>query len=108
MYNSRRVCPKADSPLLICSLGQLIRENNKSLDKTFVYCYDGIGNITSVKEYSYTEPETDVPNYGNRYAENANNKQQTTEENNKKKRSARNASFLFVPMSTAWENQKLK
>ena len=46
MYNSRRVCPKADSPLLICSLGQLIRENNKPLDKTFVYCYDGIGNIS--------------------------------------------------------------
>ena len=64
MYNSRRVCPKADSPLLICSLGQLIRENNKPLDKTFVYCYDGIGNITSVKEYSYTAPGTDVPSYG--------------------------------------------
>lgn len=48
----------------ICSLGQLIRENNKALDKTFIYCYDGIGNITSVKEYSYTAPGTDVPSYG--------------------------------------------
>ena len=34
--------------------GQLIRENNKSLDKTFVYVYDNIGNITSVKTYGYT------------------------------------------------------
>ena len=36
------------------TFGQLIRENNKSLDKTFVYEYDNIGNITSVKTYGYT------------------------------------------------------
>ena len=35
-------------------LGQLIRENNKALDKTYIYSYNEIGNITSVKEYSYT------------------------------------------------------
>lgn len=33
---------------------QLIRENNQALDKTFIYEYDGIGNITSVKKYAYT------------------------------------------------------
>ena len=36
------------------SFGQLIRENNKLLDKTFVYSYNEIGNITDVKEYAYT------------------------------------------------------
>ena len=36
------------------SLAQPIRENNKSLDKTYIYSYNGIGNITSVKEYLYT------------------------------------------------------
>ena len=34
--------------------GQLIRENNKILDKTFVYEYNDIGNIISVKTYNYT------------------------------------------------------
>ncbi len=34
--------------------GQLIRENNKWLDKTLVYEYNGIGNIVSVKTYAYT------------------------------------------------------
>ena len=34
--------------------GQLIRENNPDLNKSFVYSYDSIGNITSVKEYPYT------------------------------------------------------
>ena len=28
------------------------------LDKTFVFCYDGIGNITSVETYNYTAPDT--------------------------------------------------
>ena len=36
------------------SFGQLIRENNKSLDKTFVYEYNEIGNITAAKTYAYT------------------------------------------------------
>ena len=40
------------------SFGQLIRENNKALDKTFVYSYNGIGNISSVKEYAYTTEAT--------------------------------------------------
>ena len=34
--------------------GQLIRENNKSLDKTYVYEYNGSGNIIGAKTYSYT------------------------------------------------------
>ncbi len=34
--------------------GQLIRENNAKLDKTIVYEYNTIGNITSKKVYSYT------------------------------------------------------
>ena len=38
--------------------GQLIRENNEVLDKTFVYSYNGIGNITSVKTYAYTTAAT--------------------------------------------------
>ena len=36
------------------SFGQLVRENNKALDKTFVYSYNGIGNIANVKTYAYT------------------------------------------------------
>ena len=36
------------------SFGQLVRENNQALDKTFVYCYDNIGNISKVKTYGYT------------------------------------------------------
>ena len=35
--------------------GQLTRENNKVLDKTFVYEYNNNGGITKVKEYAYTE-----------------------------------------------------
>ena len=34
--------------------GQLVRENNEGLDKTFVYEYNNIGNIMSVKEYDFT------------------------------------------------------
>ncbi|MBQ9744288.1 MAG: DNRLRE domain-containing protein [Clostridia bacterium] len=36
------------------SIGQLIRENNQLLGKTFVYEYDSSGNILSKKEYNYT------------------------------------------------------
>ena len=39
-------------------IGQLIRENNKHLDKTFIYSYNEIGNITSVKTYAYAEAGT--------------------------------------------------
>ena len=45
------------------SFGQLIRENNKGLDKTLIYCYDNIGNITSVKTYAYTTAETPSGTY---------------------------------------------
>ena len=34
--------------------GRLIRENNEALDKTIVYEYNDIGNITSKKTYDYT------------------------------------------------------
>ena len=39
-------------------IGQLIRENNKHLDKTFIYSYNEVGNITSVKTYAYAEAGT--------------------------------------------------
>ena len=35
-------------------LDQIIRNDNRALDKTFIYCYDSIGNITSVNTYAYT------------------------------------------------------
>ncbi len=37
--------------------GQLIRENNKRLNKTILYTYDNIGNITRVQKYDYTTDE---------------------------------------------------
>ena len=40
------------------SYGQLIRENNKTLDKTFVYEYNKDGGIDKVKEYAYTTSST--------------------------------------------------
>ena len=41
--------------------GQLIRENNQALDKTYIYEYNGIGNITCVKEYDYCAPNEVLP-----------------------------------------------
>ena len=43
--------------------GQLVRENNEGLDKTFVYEYNNIGNIMSVKEYDFTLSDNieDIP-----------------------------------------------
>lgn len=35
-------------------LGQLIREDNRALNKSYVYTYDYAGNITSKKEYAFT------------------------------------------------------
>jgi len=53
-------------------LGQLIRENNSVLNKTYTYSYDNNGNITSVKTYVYTLGEItgesiseDIYSYGN-------------------------------------------
>ncbi len=37
--------------------GQLIREDNSILDKTYVYSYNGIGNVTGVQSYSYATGE---------------------------------------------------
>ena len=45
---------KKSTDYIYDSFGQLIRENNKALDKTFVYEYNEIGGISSVKEYAYT------------------------------------------------------
>lgn len=45
------------------SYGQLVRENNSALDKTFIFCYDNIGNITSVKTYAYTTDATPTGTY---------------------------------------------
>ena len=39
------------------TFGQLIREDNRLKNKTIVYSYDTAGNITSAKEYAYTEGE---------------------------------------------------
>ena len=44
------------------TFGQLIRENNKSLDKTYVYEYNESGNITGAKVYSYTTGALDGVN----------------------------------------------
>ena len=41
--------------------GQLIREGNKALDKTYVYEYNNIGNVTLVKEYDYYAPDEELP-----------------------------------------------
>ena len=35
------------------AFGRLVQEKNKGLDKTFVFKYNEIGNITNVKEYKY-------------------------------------------------------
>lgn len=37
--------------------GQLVRENNESLDKTYIYEYNNIGNIKLVKTYEYSSSE---------------------------------------------------
>ena len=39
--------------LVYNDFGQLVRENNKSLDKTPVYRYNGIGNGNRKIEYAY-------------------------------------------------------
>ena len=44
------------------SFGRLIQENNKSLDKTFVYEYNESGNIISAKAYNYTTESVDGVN----------------------------------------------
>ena len=38
-------------------LGRLIRENNNALDATYLYSYDGGGNILTKKQYGYTLPQ---------------------------------------------------
>ncbi len=45
------------------AFGQLSRENNKTLDKTIIYSYNNIGNLTSVKTYAYTTAATPSGTY---------------------------------------------
>ena len=66
------------------SLDQLIREDNKKLNKTITYTYDTGGNLLHKKEYDYTEStlgeETGTINYS---YENTNWKDQLTNYNGK-------------------------
>lgn len=66
------------------SLDQLIREDNKKLNKTITYTYDNGGNLLNKKEYAYTESnlgeETGTINYS---YENINWKDQLTSYNGK-------------------------
>ncbi len=66
------------------SLDQLIREDNKKLNKTITYTYDTGGNLLHKKEYAYTEStlgeETGTVNYS---YENTNWKDQLTSYNGK-------------------------
>ena len=66
------------------SLDQLIREDNKKLNKTITYTYDTGGNLLHKKEYAYTEStlgeETGTINYS---YENTNWKDQLTNYNGK-------------------------
>ena len=56
------------------SNGQLIRENNEDLNKTFVYYYNPYGNISSVETFPYTTSSnlgtpinTDIYSYNSNY-----------------------------------------
>ena len=54
IYNDGHISYEYDS------YGQIIRENNSALDKTFAYEYNDIGNIVNVKEYEYTTEDYDL------------------------------------------------
>lgn len=66
-------------------LGQVIRENNKEQNKTYIYEYDIGGNITNKKVYEYTDKEiTNQPTEIIEYIyNNANWKDQLTSYNGK-------------------------
>ena len=63
--NGKKISYKYDD------LGQLLRENNQILGKTYVYTYDKSGNRTSKKIYAYTDgtlgtaTSTETYSYGN-------------------------------------------
>ena len=44
-----------DTTFVYDKLNRLVRENNKTIDKTIVWEYDVSGNVTSRREYAYTE-----------------------------------------------------
>ena len=48
------IIPRQDNPHVYDDAFQLIRENNKYANETYVYEYDRYGNITSKKTYAYT------------------------------------------------------
>ncbi len=48
------IIPRRDNPNVYDDAFQLIRENNKYANETYVYEYDRYGNITSKKTYAYT------------------------------------------------------
>ena len=53
--------------------GQLVRENNERLDKTFIYQYNEVGNVSSVEEYNFTLCNTPDGDYSiKRYTYDAN------------------------------------
>ncbi len=41
------------------ALGRLVRENNRELGKTYLYTYDGNGNILRKREAEYTQKATE-------------------------------------------------
>lgn len=43
------------------SFGRLVRENDETLNGTFVYRYDSYGNVTEVRRYAYTPAGGDLP-----------------------------------------------
>ena len=45
------------------SYGQLIREDNQALDKTYIYEYNNVGSLVSVKAYDYTQNTTPSGSY---------------------------------------------
>ncbi|MGN0501587.1 MAG: hypothetical protein ACI4HN_01545, partial [Ruminococcus sp.] len=56
------------------ALGQLTRENNVTDNKTTVFSYDGLGNILSKEEYSYTTGSLGTANKTIEYTYSDNNK----------------------------------
>lgn len=54
---------KEQSEYVYDSCGQLVRENNSALDKSFQYVYNNIGNIIGVKEYDFTLSTTPSGDY---------------------------------------------
>ncbi len=92
------------------ALGQLIRENNKEINKTIIYEYDTAGNILNKKEYAYTEGEVvlDAINTNSYTYGNTEWKDQLTKYNNKEITYDEIGNPLKYDTSIyAWENGRL-